>query len=61
MNDMKRLIQNTIIEMFENGDLQIETHLEDDGYSRKKLTTTIYHYPDEALYKQKINSFSGDY
>lgn len=61
MNSIKKLIQDTIVEMFENGDLQIETHIDNSNY-RKQLTTTIYHYPNEegVTHRKEINSFSTE-
>lgn len=56
MGNMKKLIQETIAEMIENADLQFETDIINDGYS-KHLVTTVYYYPDEANSARKIQEY----
>lgn len=56
---MKNLIKETIVEMFENGDLQIEASIEEGVYNNR-VVTAIYYYPDEAMYRTEINRYTTE-
>lgn len=55
MSDMKKLIKDTVVEMFEEGELIIETHITETMYP-DELVNEIYHC-SEGGRKRKINSF----
>lgn len=54
--EMKKLIKETIVEMIENNDLQIETNIIEGNYDRK-LVTTVYHYSDDMFSPKLIQEY----
>jgi predicted house-cleaning noncanonical NTP pyrophosphatase (MazG superfamily) len=56
MENMKKIIKETIVEMIKNDELQFEVKIIDGNYY-KQVETTVY-YSDDMPYKEEIQRFS---
>jgi len=57
-SNLEKVIKETVIKMFEDGELQIEVEIDDYMHGKEHTITKIYHYPDDNFYnKREINRF----
>lgn len=56
----RETVKQIIKEMISEGDLQIETWIEENNWDSNKLVTTIYYYDEESMTKEVIQETKHD-